>query len=229
MTKTPPPVVVKNVKHTFTNDELNQIGADLARSIGQLRGIEAELDQVKASFKAKVTECEARINSLSTDRVNGFDMRNERCIVLFRPNDRKKDFFLESDAAMLDEAHHGLTPMLIEDMTREDFQFELLQAESVFDHREEIQLFPPADLDFGTLVVGEFGQKWFGALRIRIGKLELTERLDSEQKAFKNRADAVAMSVKRVKQWAKDNLKDLSKGFTDQFDAVVEEHKERAE
>ena len=95
-TKTPDhKIEVKNVKHEFTQDERNQIGGDLARSIGEMRGIEGEFDQVKASFKARITEKESRIDALSTNLVNGFDYRNERCVVLFNRQEGKKYYYLE--------------------------------------------------------------------------------------------------------------------------------------
>jgi hypothetical protein len=230
-------IEVKNVKHVFTPEELNEIGGNLARSIAAARGIESEFDQVKASYKAKTTEAEARIDNLSTARMNGFDMRSERCVVFFRPTDSKKDYWLESDARIIPNGNRvdlglvalGKLPVLTEDMTRDDFQADLLQAESKFDLREEIELFKPAEGDQGILVVGRFGGKWFSALRVRIGKLQLEERLDSEQKAFKLRPDAISTAVKRVNEWARANLKDLAAGFQASFNAVAESHKERAE
>ena len=230
-TKPEPKIEIKSVKHTFTPVEREDLGSGLARCIGTCRGIETEFDQVKASFKAKLTEAEARIDNLSTSLVNGFEMRNERCAVVYRPADRKKDYFLETSfKAAAEQGWHGqLDPALTEDMTRDDFQAELIQAESKFDCREEIELFNPTDSDSGVLVVGRFGQKWFSALRVKIGKLVLEERLDSEQKAFKFRPDAVAMGVKRISEWSKANLKDLAKGFEESFRGVAEAHKERQE
>lgn len=218
----PQKLEIKNVKHTFTDTERNGLGSDLARCIGGLRGIEGEFDQVKASFKAKITESEARIDNLSTSLVNGFEMRNKKCRVVFRPKDRLKDYFLE-------ESKNGDPPVVTEEMTRDDFQADLLMAESKFDFREEIQLFQPQDNDAGILVVGKLAGNWFTALRVRIGKLELTERLDSEQRAFKKRPDAVSHAVKRANAWAKDNLKDLAQGFQASFESVIEAHKEREE
>ena len=220
------------MKHTFTTDERGTIGSDLARAIAGLRGVEAEFDQVKTSFKARTTESETRIDRLSTDLMNGFEMRNEKCVVIFRPKDRKKDYYIETEFASAMANGNGKAfpvPVLVEDMTRDDFQAELIQAESMFDNREEIALFQPTELDSGVLVVGRFGQKWFSALRVKIGKLALEERLDSEQRSFKHRPDAVAHAVKRVNEWAKANLKELAKGFQDQFSKVAEAHKERAE
>jgi hypothetical protein len=221
MTTTKPETIVKSVKHTFTPSERGGLGDDLARAIGALRGVETEFDGIKASYKAKTAEVEARIDGLSTNLINGFDMRNERCVVVFRPKDKKKDFFLEGDKTEI--------PILVEDMTRDDFQAELIQAESKFDLREEIQLFQATETDNGVLVVGRFVSKWFSALRVKIGKLTLEERLDSEQRSFKLRPDAVSHAIKRVNQWASENLKEHSKGFQDSFKAVVDAHKERSE
>ncbi len=223
---TEPKIEKKQIKHTFTEPERNTIGGDLARSIAGLRGVEAEFDQVKASYKAKTTEAEAKIDNLSTSLMNGFEMRNLPCVVQFRPKDRKKDYYLET----LWNERNGETPIVLtEDMTAQDFEQDLIQAESKFDHREEIQLFQATEQDSGILVVGRFAGKWFGALRLKIGKLEISERLDSEQKCFKKRPDAVNHGVKRAADWAKENLKEHAKGFDDSFRAVVDAHQERAE
>jgi hypothetical protein len=75
--------IIKSVKHTFTPAERGGLGDDLARAIGALRGVETEFDGIKASYKAKTAEVEARIDGLSTNLINGFDMRNERCVVVY--------------------------------------------------------------------------------------------------------------------------------------------------
>lgn len=216
----------RSLKHTFTESERNQLGGDLARAVSSLRGHEADFDSVKASFKAKITEAEAKIDGLSTDLMNGFVMRDEKCVVVFRVPDRKKDFYLQADF----EANGAKAVIqLTEDMTASDYALELIQAESKFDAREEIQLFQPAEGDQGLLVVGRLAGKWFSALRVKIGKCELKERLDSEQKCVKERPAAVKIAVERFRKWAKDNLKDLAKGFESAADAVLEAHKERTE
>lgn len=217
---------IKNIKHDFTLEERDIIGGELARAFGTLRGIENEFDQVKASYKSKTAEAEARIDRLSTDRSNGFVMRDTECFVCYRPADKEKDYFL-SEAEALDLKHGN--PVLTERMTADDFQQELIEAESKFNAREEIELFKPAEGDRGILVVGRLAGKWFSALRVKIGKLEMNERLDAEQKCVKARADAVSTAVNRFKEWSKANLKDLAKGFEAAADEVIQNHKERAE
>ena len=222
---------IKAVKHTFTADERIALGMDLARQHGVMSGIESEFDQVKSAYKARTAESEARVGSLSTALVNGFDMRQEPCVVVYRPKDRKKDYYLE-DAykAKLELGTDGcVAPVLTEDMTRDDFQAELIQAESKFDHREEIPLFPATETESGNLVVGRFGGKWFCALRVNIGKMVLAERLDSEQRAFKGRIDAVRFGVKGFMVWSEDNMKDLAKGFQKGADAILEAQEKRVE
>lgn len=217
---------VKNIKHVFTDAEANEIGASLARAIGTLRGIETEFDQVKASYKAKTAEAESKIDALSTSRVNGFEFRNEKCVVVFRPKQREKDFYLEAEFTEKD----GKAPIILtEQMTHEDYALELFQAESVFDLRAELEIFKPIGDDNGKLIVGKFGKLWYQALRVKIGKLELNERLDSEQKGFKERADAVESAAKRFTDWSTKNFKDQAKGFQDGLKALIDANKELAE
>jgi hypothetical protein len=216
----------KTIVYKFSHDEREKLGGELARSFSTLRGIENEFDGVKADYKAKTTSAEANIDRLSTNITNGFEMRTLPCWCVFRMKDKQKDWYLsESDAVEADPKKVVLT----ENMGPDDFQQELIEAESKFDAREELQLFQAAEGDRGILVVGRLAGKWFSALRVKIGKLELNERLDAEQKCFTQRSDAVATAVKRVNAWAKDNLKDLAEGFQAAFDKVAEENKERVE
>lgn len=218
-----PKLETKVIRHDFTPTERNTIGSDLARAIAGLRGTQAEFDQVKASYKARTTEAEARIDSLSTSLMNGFDMRETRCRVAYSPKERLKFYFREQDPV-------DAEPVMTEEMTAEDFQAELIQAESDFERREELQLFPPAGNDRGIMVVGRFKGMWFAALRVRVGAHKLEERLDSEQASSKKRADAVRRTAKRAQNWLADALgKDAAKGFEQPIDAMVSSQKEREE
>ncbi|TXH59329.1 MAG: hypothetical protein E6Q97_00100 [Desulfurellales bacterium] len=218
-----PKIVVRMVRHDYGADEIRQMGSDLARAHSGRRCLESEFDQVKASYKSRDAEFEARIEKLSIDLVNGFDMREKRCRVEFFPKERKKRFYLE------DHPDNTL-PVLEEVMSPEDFQSDLIQAESRFEAREEIDLFPPAGEDTGICVVGRLNGRWFSALRIRVGARKLEERLDSEQKSVKRRPDAVRTAAKRAAEWLKETLgAENAKGFEGPITAAVEAHKEREE
>jgi hypothetical protein len=218
----PPKIEIKAVKHEFTAVERNQIGSDLARAIAGLRGIEAEFDQVKAAYKARQSENEARIDKLSTDIMNGFEMRNEKCVVRYRPKDRKKDFYLDGMAT--DE----YLPVLTEDMTASDFQAELIQAESAFENRSEIDLFPAAGGDFGAMILGSLKGRWYSALRVTVGAHSLNQRLDSEQPSDKTRWGAIRRQAIYLEQWLTEKLgKDSAKGFKDPIEKALNAQKER--
>lgn len=213
----------KTVRHDFTPDERNEIGSDLARAIATARDVESEFDNVKASYKAKLTSAEARIGSLSTSLMNGFELRATKCRVVYRPKDRKKDFFKV-------DGPEDAAPVLTEDMEAEDYAQDLIQAEAKFEVREEIQLFAPAAGSVGTLVVGRFCGRWYSALRITVGHSKIEERLDSEQKSVKARWDAVRMAGKRAMEWLGETLgAESAKGFKDPINTAVEAHREREE
>jgi hypothetical protein len=112
---------VKSVKHVFSLEERDEVGGMLARALATLRGINAEFDEVKASYKFKIAEAEAAIGSLETKRTNGFEWRQENCRVVYRAADRKKDYYLEHSP---DDPKY-FPPVLTENMTTEDFQAEL--------------------------------------------------------------------------------------------------------
>ncbi len=113
-----PKLEIKSVKHVFSLEERDEVGGMLARSLALLRGINAEFDEVKANYKFKIAEAEAAIGSLETKRTNGFEFRSENCRVVYRPKDRKKDYYLENDPK-------DAAPVLTEPMTQEDFQAEI--------------------------------------------------------------------------------------------------------
>lgn len=230
MATTPKPKFeTKNVRHDYTTEEHRQLGGDLARCISSLRGIEAEFDQVKASYKSKTTEAEARIDKISTDITNGFDMRQERCLVVLDMKEGKKHYYLES-ALVKGEVPKGLDPILTEPLTDGDRQTELLEGEAKFEAREDILLFKPTDSDNGILTVGRSGGKWFSALRVKIGTRVITERLDSEQPCSKKRPDQINRALKRFTGWLEDNLgHEESKGFKNQIELVKAAHAEREE
>lgn len=228
--------VVKNVRHNFTPDEKVQYGSELAQGYGTLRGIESEFEKVKAAFKSRTAEAESSIDRLSTNITNGFEYRDERCVLVLFPKDSKKSYYLEKEveAAAKEHGEPGWVhcePALTEAMTDEDFQANLLEAESLFEAREEIQLFPPAGESDGVLVVGRLKDKWYSALRVNIqGQGSIEERLDMEQSGSKKRPDAVKRTVKRFREWVVDTAgKEVASGFDNDLDAVIEAHKEREE
>jgi len=225
MTTPKPKIETKSVKHTFTPEEVTSLNGDFRRSYDSLKAVEAEFDSVRATYKSKITEAESRMATLSATLNAGFEMRQEKCLVIFQPKESKKFFFLEEFTP-----DSGADPVLIEPMTPADFQTELIEAEAKFELREEIPLFTPANDDNGTLIVGRFGKRWYAALRVKIGTRILGERLDSEQPASKERFDAVKRACKRFTEWLKENLgPEESKGFQNDLASVLEKHKERDE
>jgi len=161
----------------------------------------------------------------------GFEYREKKVVVLFDVKAGKKSFFLNGD---YDEktgvfAEDAL-PVMVENMTQDDYQTELIQAEAEFNHRKEIQIFPATGNDYGVLVVGEQGGKWFSALRVKIGGVEIKERLDSEQSCSKSRSVQIERSLGRFMDFVKENLgAEESKGFKNAVELVKAEQKELVE
>lgn len=217
--------ISKHLRHDYTPTEKAELGISLAQLFAESRGIEAEFSQVKDSYKSKLSEKAASVEKISTDMVNGFDMRNQSCVVVLRPKDRKKDYYLEEG---FNEKAPG-KPVLIEEMTPNDFQQELIEAEGKFEKREEIVLFPPTERDRGILVVGMFNHKWYSALRITVGRHQLEERLDSEQKSFKKRFDAIHSAAQAGIVWFEKVMAKDAPGFKPGILNAVAAQKERVE
>jgi hypothetical protein len=176
---------------------------------------------LKQTYKARITQAQSAVDVLANSMRSGFEYRQKECRVEFRPNEGKKAFFVVETGE----------PVGVEDMTNEDMQQELFESESAFDHRSNLQLWqiPSGSKDQAMLVVGKSKELWYSALRVRVGVYELQERLDSEQKAFKHRADAVTTSAKRVMEWLKANVRDLEEGFEPSIKQMVELEKDKAE
>ena len=138
----------------------------------------------------------------------GFEMRDKELAVILDVKAGKKYFLLkeqaESEIDGLNEENSAFKyvyaathAVITEPITEADLQAELIESESKFDARQEIELFKPAGQDSGILVVGRQGGKWFSALRVKIGTREIKERLDSEQACSKKRPDQIKRACKR--------------------------------
>lgn len=208
------------VKHTFTPAERLEMGGELARAVGAVRQVEAEFEGVKSSYKAKIGAAESSVETISNNIQNGFEMRQKKCKVVFRPKDRKKDYYPE-----IKDGIYDTKAVLTDDMTPDDFNRDLFEAERVFEAKKEITLFKD-----GFLVVGRFDGKWFAALRVTMGAKKLQERLDPAGKKFKARFDAVRHTAKRCEQWITDQFGDeTAKGFKDSVAKAVAAQEELVE
>ena len=219
----------KNLRHVFSVEEIADLNKNFHQAIKQVRSVETEFDSVKANYKARTAEAEAIAERLSTTIDAGFEMRQTKCVVVFRVKDRKKDYYLESDVEN-DQLVKGAKVMLTEDMTDEDLQTELFAAESKFECREDISLFNPTESDKGLLIIGRQKGKWFTALRVNVGGRKIEERLDGEQPSTKKRYDAITKATKRFSAWLTESLgKEAADGFKEFLFNVCEAHKEREE
>jgi len=216
-------IETKFVRHDFTVHEKLQFGKDLGNAISAARAVDAEFNTVKAQFKLRTEEAKAKIDSLGTKLQSGFELREKRCRVVYDAPNRKKLFFLEG-------APDDAAPVLEEPMTSDDFQQDLIIADAAFENVTEIPLFLPAGGDSGIIVIGRKNDRWFGALRIRIGQKAITEKLDTEQPSTKERSDAVRKAANRAKEWLFDNLgKDALQGFKAGIEEVIRANAEVVE
>lgn len=213
----------KFVKHTFTDTERLQFASSLGAAIAAARNVESEFKSVKASFNLRTEEAKAKIDSLGDKLQAGFEMRESRCRVVYDAKARRKYFFLE-------DAPDDAAPVLDEPMTGDDFQQDLLLAESGFELRDELPIFTPAGNDRGIIVVGRLNGRWFTALRIQVGAKSISERLDSEQPSTKERVDAIRKAAKRSREWIVENLgKDAFEGFKAGLEDLVKANEEIVE
>jgi hypothetical protein len=219
-----PKTIPRSIKHTFTAEERDVLSHDLVNALDQKTSTEMEFDAIKSSFKARIAESESRVNTIAANIRAGFEMRVVDCVVVFRREEGEKDFHLAADWGTVNER-----PVLTEKMTEDDYQQELFDAEAEFDQKTAIELFKPTATDFGSLIVGYLEKRWYSALRVKVGSHELSERLDSEQQAFKSRADAIRIAAGRALKWLKEKTGDSWKGFEAAVKAATEAEKEKVE
>lgn len=230
MTKPKLKIVKRSVKHTFTPEETAAKNLDFRQAYDSVKAVEAEFDSIKASYKAKTTEAESRMENISATLNAGFEFRDKNLVLVLDLKDGKKHFYLEDDVDTSGELPKHLVPIITEPITDADRQQELIEAEARFEAREEIALFEPAADDSGVLIVGRLGSKWFSALRVKIGTREIKERLDSEQACSKKRPDQIKRACKRFGEWLEENLgHEEAKGFKNAVALVQAEHAEREE
>lgn len=214
------PIVEKRlVKHTFNPVERLELSEQLCVALADEENANAEFDAVKATFKGKIANAESLVSTLASSIRAGFEMRNKDCEIRFRLPDRKKDVVCIETGELV----------ATEDMSANDMQMELIQAESAFENREEIELFR-AGPDAGILVVGKLKDRWFAALRIQIGDKRLEQRLDSEQKSTKARWDAINTRATAAIKWINDTCGTKeAEGFEPLIGKAIEGQKEKVE
>lgn len=220
----PKPIIVKkSIKHEFDPDEIAALNVDFGNAYDAAGVVEAEFDQIKSAYKAKLQEAESHMITIRA-RINaGFEFQDTEVQVVFRPADKKKDFYLL--AGPIEEQ----APVATEDMTPQDFQQDLIQAESVFSNKRELLLWLAGN-DTGYLIVGQLGNKWYSALRCNVGAVKIEERLDSEQKALKTRHGAILMATDRALDWLTSNLgTDTAKGFIEGIQKILDAEKDKVE
>jgi hypothetical protein len=240
MPTAPLKTVRRNLKHVFTPQEIADLNIAFRMADKSAHGFETEFDSVKASYKAKITEAESRKEKIGTDLDAGFELRDEACVVVMDFKAGKKFFFVET--MVKDEkaffAFKNTDPLqwprgeaaIVEDITDADRQQQLIDAESQFEAKEDIELFPPVEDDNGVLTVGRLNGKWFSALRVRIGAHVLNEYLDGDQPCSKKRPDQVKRALKDFGAWLEENLgREESKGFKNAIELVMAEQAEREE
>lgn len=220
----PKPILVKkSVKHTFDTKEVAQLHVDFGQAYDAVKSAEADFDSVKAVHKATIQAAESKMILLRATINAGFEDREKELVVIFHPERKKKTYHVPTETGWLE------TPALTEDMQPQDFQQDLIQAESIFSHRKELTLWKAGN-DLGVLIIGQLGNKWYSALRANVGAVKLEERLDSEQKAYKTREAAINFASTRALEWLEATMgKETAKGFCDGIKKLADDEAGKVE
>lgn len=179
------------VKLSLTDPDRLRIGRELSEALARKRNVEGEFDDVKASYKAKLTTVEADVDRLGTTLSLGFEMRMENVWIRYLPKEGKKEFRLERQTEK-DE------PVLVLEMEPDDFAVELIEAEEPFIHRLHFVLLENDLANVSVLIASTDKVKWVSALRGKIGSMQLNERLDSLQRAVNGPGPALELALERL-------------------------------
>lgn len=215
-------IVTKSVKYLFTQAEILEFGMQLAASHGEARNIEDELAKIKSQFKAQAEAVSGRVAVLSQKIAGGMEYRDAPCSVVYDAQKGRKYFFPvngpEGQPAALEEA-----------MTPSDYQQDLIIADSAFDDVAHLNVFEAGN-DYGQIIVGKQGEKWYSAVRMQIGQSKIAEKMDSESPSSKKRSDAIARASKRALEWIANQLgKDAAEGFKGSFHEITRTNLELVE
>ncbi len=184
-------LVSKLVKLTLTDTDRLRIGRELSEAINRKRNVEAEFDDVKSSYKAKLTAAESEIDRNSTTLSLGFEMRTEPVWVTYLPKEGKKEYRLEKHTAKD-------APVAVLDMEPEDYALELIEAEEPFVHRLTFQLLEIDQASVSVVLASTDKVKWVSALRGKIGSAQFNERLDSLQRTSNGPGPALELALVRL-------------------------------
>lgn len=107
---------------------------ELAQQCLNLRSIETELNEVKASFKARAATSEALVQQCSQALTSGFEFRTKPFLMFLDPKTRKRYLFLEEkiNGQTIDVSKdcYRQGADIVEDMQPQDFQQELPGVEA---------------------------------------------------------------------------------------------------
>ena len=85
------------IKIDFTQDELIDLGLQVAEQVRKLKSIEAQKKSAAADFTAREKQANLEIDELARKLEDGFEMKRENCIVQYDEATNMVHFILEHD------------------------------------------------------------------------------------------------------------------------------------
>lgn len=198
-----PLIEKRTVKHLFTPEELAELNLQFGQAYDAVQTAESDFAAVKAVHKAKIEEASSRMVTLRATINAGFEMRSMDLEVFFFPKEGMKEYSIPRPGG----SKVPRLVMLREKMEPADYDQELFHAESIFEDRESVLCWIDCD-DRASIRLGTHNGKWYSAVngRLLAGKSKLDTRLDSFQKAYKTRFDALQAGANLLIEWAEETL-----------------------
>ncbi len=102
---------LRNVKHTFSPDELQKFSRQLAEACASKDSLDAEKKSVMSSYKSKIDDADAKVQLLSKHINMGYEHRMAECEVRKNFETGKKEYWFDKkkvDEVMMTAADHQL-------------------------------------------------------------------------------------------------------------------------
>lgn len=232
---------IKQVKYTFSNQEMLDLGKDLAGKTTDLSNVVDEAKSVAKSYKSKEAEIEGAIGVLTEKIKTGYELRPMKCRVVFRSRDGKKDYF-RADTGEL---------ALTEQMTNADLQMdlELENKKQANDENPDAKIKPgeglvtinPKDLEasqetisstieiwpdaldsMAQLTLYRVKGLWTFAIQANVGDWVYFSPINTSEKGSKERYDAIKRAMKLLRSEMEAGIGEAADGFHVYIDRVLE-------
>lgn len=112
------------LEHHFSDAELLDLSKKNASAVHERNALEEQKKQIVNEFKAKLDHQESLVNLTSQKISNGYEYRDYKCLVIFRPKASEKDLYQD----YTEEGEPIGSPVKTLPMSQSDFQITMQEV-----------------------------------------------------------------------------------------------------